>query len=251
MMQTARQALIYTVMLLLGWKALVWFFQIPHFILPSPERVLMTLVTRSEQLIHHGSTTFAEIIVGLILGAVLGFLTACVLSLSSRLQRAAMPLLVISQALPVFALAPILMLWLGYGFASKLAMTTLIVYFPVTAATLSGFRVCPESWEDTFHTLHARPWPLFWQVRIPMALPHALSGLRIAASVAPIGAVVGEWMGSSSGLGYLMLHANGRGQTDLMFAALVVLCLEAVIVWSVVNRLSHRLDHLNPNVSVT
>lgn len=250
MIRTLIHTLLYIGLLGSLWKAITWFFQIPHFILPAPERVIATLITRAPQLLHHGSTTLAEIIAGLCLGAALGFATACVLSLSNRLQRAAMPLLIISQALPVFALAPILMLWLGYGFASKLAMTTLIVYFPVTAATLSGFRACPVAWEDTFHTLHATRWHLFWQVRVPMALPHTLSGLRIAASVAPIGAVVGEWIGSSSGLGYLMLHANGRGQTDLMFAALLVLCVEALVVWAVVNRLSHRFDHFMPERSV-
>ena len=243
--------MIYIASIGLVWKALVWLFQIPHFILPAPERVLMTAFERAPQLLHHGSTTLAEIVAGLCLGALLGFSTACLLSISGRLQRAAMPLLIVSQALPVFALAPILMLWLGYGFASKLAMTTLIVYFPVTAATLSGFRACPLSWEDTFHTLHARRWNLFWIVRVPIALPHTLSGLRIAASVAPIGAVVGEWIGSSSGLGYLMLHANGRGQTDLMFAALLLLCLEALLVWTVVNRLSRRFDHHMPTGSVS
>jgi len=154
---------------------------------------------------------------------------------------------VVSQALPVFALAPLLMLWLGYGLASKLAMTTLIVFFPVTAATLAGFRQFPEAWEDTFKTLRPKKKRLFWLVRLPLAIPHALSGLRIAASVAPIGAVVGEWVGSSSGLGYLMLQSNARGQTDLMFAALVVLSIEAVLIWSVVNRLSRRFDHYSTN----
>ena len=157
-----------------------------------------------------------------------------------------MPVLVVSQALPVFAIAPLLMLWLGYGFASKLAMTTLIVFFPVTAAALAGFRSMPDGWQDTLTTFRATPIRTFWVVRVPLAVPHALSGLKIAASVAPIGAVVGEWVGSSSGLGYLMLHANGRGQTDLMFAALLVLCVEAIVVWAVVNRIATRFDHYRP-----
>ncbi len=227
---------------LAAWWLVVWAFELPHFILPGPDRVLITLIERHAQLLFHGSVTAAEILAGLGLGGALGFLTACALATSEPLKRATLPFLVMSQALPVFALAPLLMLWFGYGFASKLAMTTLIVYFPVTAATLSGFRAMPDGWHDTFISLHAKQWSLFWRVRLPLALPHAFSGLRIAASVAPIGAVVGEWVGSSSGLGYLMLHANGRGQTDLMFAALVVLCIEAVVIWTVVSRLTRRLD---------
>ena len=200
------------------------------------------LVERLPLISGHAFTTASEIVCGLTLGTVLGFGVACLIGDSKKLTQITMPALIISQALPVFAIAPILMLWLGYGFASKLAMTTLIVFFPVTASTLAGFRAMSRSWELTFQTLRPKRSQLFWFVRLPLAIPYALSGVRVAASVAPIGAVVGEWVGSSSGLGYLMLHANGRGQTDLMFAALIVLCAEALSIWSLVNRLANRFD---------
>ena len=200
------------------------------------------LVERLPLISGHAFTTASEIVCGLTLGTVLGFGVACLIGDSKKLTQITMPALIISQALPVFAIAPILMLWLGYGFASKLAMTTLIVFFPVTASTLAGFRAMSRSWELTFQTLRPKRSQLFWFVRLPLAIPYALSGVRVAASVAPIGAVVGEWIGSSSGLGYLMLHANGRGQTDLMFAALIVLCAEALLIWSLVNRLANRFD---------
>jgi len=229
-------------LLITVWWSTVIIFDIPHFILPSPDRVAGVLFTRLGLISIHATTTALEIICGLLLGSFLGFTVACLIGDSKRLQSITMPALIISQALPVFAIAPILMLWLGYGFASKLAMTTLIVFFPVTASTLSGFRALPSSWETTFQTLRPRQSKLFFLVRLPLAIPYALAGVRVAASVAPIGAIVGEWVGSSSGLGYLMLHANGRGQTDLMFAALVVLCAESLIIWSITNRLSHRFD---------
>ncbi|MEK9554637.1 MAG: ABC transporter permease [Gammaproteobacteria bacterium] len=237
-------------MLLIGlWWVVVATFDIPHFILPSPERVMWVLVERFPLIASHALTTALEIICGLILGAALGFGVACLIGDSKKLTHLTMPALVISQALPVFAIAPILMLWLGYGFASKLAMTTLIVFFPVTASTLAGFKAMPKSWELTFKTLRPKRSQLFWSVRLPLAIPYALSGVRVAASVAPIGAIVGEWIGSSSGLGYLMLHANGRGQTDLMFAALLVLCVEALIIWSLVNRLANRFDQNSQVIS--
>jgi putative hydroxymethylpyrimidine transport system permease protein len=229
-------------LLITVWWSTVIIFDIPHFILPSPDRVARVLFNRLGLISVHAATTALEIICGLLLGSFLGFTVACLIGYSKRLQSITMPALIISQALPVFAIAPILMLWLGYGFASKLAMTTLIVFFPVTASTLSGFRALPSSWETTFQTLRPRQSKLFFLVRLPLAIPYALAGVRVAASVAPIGAIVGEWVGSSSGLGYLMLHANGRGQTDLMFAALVVLCAESLIIWSITNRISHRFD---------
>lgn len=229
-------------LLITVWWSTVIIFDIPHFLLPSPDRVARVLFNRLGLISVHAATTALEIICGLLLGSFLGFTVACLIGDSKRLQSITMPALIISQALPVFAIAPILMLWLGYGFASKLAMTTLIVFFPVTASTLSGFRALPSSWETTFQTLRPRQSKLFFLVRLPLAIPYALAGVRVAASVAPIGAIVGEWVGSSSGLGYLMLHANGRGQTDLMFAALVVLCAESLIIWSITNRISHRFD---------
>ena len=128
------------VFLIALWWLVVIIFDVPHFILPAPDRVALTLLTSLPLLGGHALTTGLEIICGLMLGSAIGFSVACLIGDSKRLQKLTMPALVISQSLPVFAIAPILMLWLGYGFASKLAMTTLIVFFPVTASTLAGLR---------------------------------------------------------------------------------------------------------------
>ncbi len=137
----------------------------------------------------------------------------------------------VSQAIPVFALAPILTLWLGYGIASKVAMATLIIYFPVTSAFFDGLRRTEPGWLDLARTMDGGRARILWHVRIPAALPALGSGLRVATAVAPIGAVVGEWVGASAGLGYYMLHMNGRMQTDAMFAALLTLALMAVAIY--------------------
>jgi putative hydroxymethylpyrimidine transport system permease protein len=146
-----------------------------------------------------------------------------------------MPVLVVSQAIPVFALAPILTLWLGYGIASKVAMATLIIYFPVTAAFFDGLRRTDPGWLDLAQAMDGRRWRILAHVRIPAALPALSSGLRVATAVAPIGAIVGEWVGASAGLGYLMLHANARMQVDVMFAALFVLAVFAVALYFAVD----------------
>ncbi len=157
-----------------------------------------------------------------------------------------LPLLVISQAVPVFALAPLLVLWLGYGLWSKVAMAVLIIFFPVTTAFLDGLRRTEPGMLDLASIMSATLSPfrrtvsLMLHVRIPAALPALASGLRVATGVAPIGAVVGEWVGSSAGLGYLMLHANGRMQIDLLFAALLVLALFSVLLWLSVDALLRR-----------
>ncbi|MHA1566556.1 MAG: ABC transporter permease, partial [Alphaproteobacteria bacterium] len=146
-----------------------------------------------------------------------------------------MPVLVVSQAIPVFALAPILVLWFGYGLAPKVVMATLIIYFPVTAAFHDGLRRTDPGWLDLAQTMGATRWSMLRHVRLPAALPAFGSGLRVAAAVAPIGAIVGEWVGSSAGLGYYMLLMNGRVQTAAMFAALFILALVAVTIYFAVD----------------
>jgi len=176
-----------------------------------------------------------------LLGTLLGLVSALSLVTWGGLRRWLLPVLVVSQAIPVFALAPVLMLWLGYGLASKVAMATLIIYFPVTAACFDGLRQTPTGYLQLARTLGASRRAQLLQIRLPAALPAFGSGLRVAASVAPIGAVVGEWVGSSTGLGYLMLNANARMQVDLMFAALLVLAVMALTLYFSVNLIARRL----------
>jgi putative hydroxymethylpyrimidine transport system permease protein len=230
------QPLVTVAGILLAWQLLVWAAGLPPFILPGPWRVLTALVAQHELILRHAAVTLAEILLGVLLGSLFGMTSAVLLAASRRVHRWLMPLLVASQALPVFALAPLLVLWLGYGMASKVAMAVIIIFFPVTAAFLDGLRRTEQGWIELARTMDARPLAILARIRMPAALPALASGLRVAAAVAPIGAVVGEWVGSSAGLGYLMLHANARMQVDLMFAALLVLAAMALTLWLLVDR---------------
>jgi putative hydroxymethylpyrimidine transport system permease protein len=157
-----------------------------------------------------------------------------------------MPVLVISQAIPVFALAPLLVLWLGYGMGSKIAMAVLIIFFPVTAAFYDGLRRTEPQWLELARVMDAPLLSVLRQIRIPAALPAFASGLRVATAVAPIGAVVGEWVGSSAGLGFYMLHANARMQIDMMFAALALLAAMALVLYFIVDAGLRRLIFWQP-----
>lgn len=233
--------LLVTLGLLLIWQLIVWMTGTPHFILPGPLRVLETLIDRFPLLMKHAGITLVEILLGMLLGTLLGLISALLLVTWTGLRRWLLPVLVASQAIPVFALAPVLMLWLGYGLASKVAMATLIIYFPVTATCFDGLRQTPTGYLQLARTLGADRRAQLLQIRLPAALPAFGSGLRVAASVAPIGAVVGEWVGSSTGLGYLMLNANARMQVDLMFAALLTLAVMALGLYFSVNLIARRL----------
>ena len=238
--------LITAIGLLLGWEALVWATGVPSYILPPPSSVLAVLIERSDLLVAEAAWTAAEMVIGLLLGLVLGATLAIVFAASAGWRRWALPLVIVSQAIPVIAIAPLLVLWLGYGMASKIAMAVLIIYFPVTTAFLDGLRRTDPGWVELARTMDAGGAALLTQIRIPAALPALASGLRVAAAVAPIGAVIGEWVGSSAGLGYLMLQANARMQTDLMFAALLVLAAMALLLWLAVDRGARALVPWQP-----
>lgn len=219
------------------WQAIVWVTGTPHYILPDPLRVFTAIGGHAPLLAEHALTTAAEILIGLACGTLLGAGSAVAMDYAATLRRWLMPVLVVSQAVPVFALAPLLVLWLGYGMASKVAMTTLIIFFPVTAAFLDGLRRTEPGWTDLARSMGASRWTALRHIRMPAALPAFASGLRVAAAVAPIGAVIGEWVGSASGLGHLMLNAMARSQTDMMFAALFVLAVLAVALYFAVDRM--------------
>ncbi|MEM1362671.1 MAG: ABC transporter permease [Pseudomonadota bacterium] len=217
--------------LILAWQALVWGADLPPFILPSPPRVAEAFWQNRHLIAWHAMITLTEVIIGLALGAILGAATALGLALSTPMRRIMQPVLVITQALPVFALAPILTLWLGYGLWSKVIMAVLIIYFPVASAFFDGLMQTPKGWLDQARVMGAPPWRVLLRIRVPAALPSLASGLRLAAVYAPIGAIIGEWVGASQGLGYLMLLANGRAKIDLMFAALFALVVMTLILY--------------------
>ncbi|WP_341223082.1 ABC transporter permease [Loktanella salsilacus] len=224
------------------WQAAVTLTGAPHFILPSPLRVMQAAWASRVLIAQNAWVTGIEVLLGLILGTVLGAATAIGLALSKRAERLMLPLLVFSQAVPVFALAPLLTLWFGYGMGSKIVMTVLIIFFPVTSAFHDGLRRAAPGYHDLAATMGASRWRFMRHIAIPQALPALGSGLRLAAVYAPIGAVIGEWVGASRGLGYLMLLANGRAKIDLMFAALIVLACLTVALHLAVGKLADRLS---------
>jgi len=231
--------------MLATWEAVVRLTAVPRYILPGPGRVLDSWWQNYDLILGHAGTTLAEIVLGLALGTLLGAASAIMVGYWRRARHWLLPVLVASQAIPVFAIAPLLVLWLGYGMASKVAMATLIIFFPVTASFLDGLRRTEPGWLDLARTMTAgragARWAELHHIRIPAALPALASGLRVATAVAPIGAVVGEWVGSSAGLGYLMQHANARMQTDLTFAALFTLGLMTVALYFAVDVMLRRL----------
>lgn len=220
------------------WQGVVWASGVPHFILPGPGRVGASLWANAALLWEHARFTALNLLTGLAAGMALGVVTALNLALSPGARLLLRPMLIFAQAVPVFALAPVLTLWLGYGAASKIVIVMLVVYFPVTSAFFDGLMRLPPPLADLARMMRATPLRRVFLLQLPHALPALASGVRLAVVYAPFAVIIGEWVGASRGLGYLMLMANGRGQTDLMFAALIVLAAQSLVLFAAVERLA-------------
>ena len=213
------------IVLLLLWSIMIYIFQLPSFILPSPLSVVKTLYSAYPLILYQSMTTIFEAVAGFIAGAIIGILFAIMVSQFKMARLWFLPLLLVSQALPVFVLAPLLVLWLGYGESSKILICTLMVFFPVTSAFYDGLRHTPKHYLELGQVMGACKMRLLWHIKIPSALPLLASGLRLAAVFSPMGAIIGEWVGASRGLGFLILNANARMQMDMVFAVLIVIIL--------------------------
>ncbi|MET3075813.1 ABC transporter permease [Pantoea leporis] len=228
-MKTVFSAIYLSVVLLCGWL-LARHGGVPSFLLPAPQAVLEALWLHRQLLWHHALYTMAEIVLALLLGVGAGVTLAVLMAASSLLRRVLFPLVTASQAIPVFALAPLLVLWLGFGIASKVVVAALILFFPLCLSLFDGLCRTPVGWLELAQTSTSSRFRIFWRVRWPAALPQFFSGLQMAVVLAPIGVVIGEWVGASEGLGYLMMQSNARLETATSFAALLLLLILALLL---------------------
>ena len=212
-------------------------------LVPSPSEIATALFEDRAILAENALVTLTEVVVGFALAMVIGVGAAVLLHLNEPLRRAAYPVVVASQTIPVIVIAPILVVWFGYGIGPKLAVIALICFFPIAVNTLDGLRSVPRDLIDMMRSLDAGRWRILADVELPAALPYLFSGAKIAVAVAVIGAVFGEWVGASSGLGYLMLQDNAQLETARLFASVFLLSALALLLFGLVaalERLSIR-----------
>jgi len=203
-------------------------------LVPSPSEIATALFDDRAILAENALVTLGEVVAGFGLAVVLGVAAAILLHLNEPIRRATYPLVVASQTIPVIVIAPILVVWFGYGIGPKLAVIALICFFPLAVNTLDGLRSVPRALVDMMRSLDAGRVRILTDVELPAALPYLFSGAKIAVAVAVIGAVFGEWVGASSGLGYLMLQDNAQLETARLFASVFVLSVIALALFGIV-----------------
>lgn len=227
---------------LLGWQLFVQLTSLPAFILPSPMGVWTRFLRafRDGSLLLHTSVTLGEVLLGLVVGSVTATLLGYLIAKSRFFERILAPYLVASQAVPVVAIAPLLVIWFGPGIFSKVLICALIVFFPVLVNTVVGVRAVPAALHDLMLSLRATKWQVVRYLEIPASLPVFLGGLRIGATLSVIGAVVGEFVGADQGLGFLINVGRGQYDTALVFVAIFVLVLMALSLYAIITRLENH-----------
>lgn len=228
---------------LLGWEVLVRLGRYPAFILPSPQRVGQKLiaVALDGTLWQHASVTLIEVLGGLTLGATIAALLGYLLAQSVAIERALSPYLVASQAIPIVAIAPLLVIWFGPGLVSKILISALIVFFPILVNTIAGVRSVPADLRDLMRTLHATRWQMLVKLEVPAAMPVLLAGLKVGATLSVIGAVVGELAGADAGLGFMINLADGQYDTARVFVGVLALVVMALGLYGSVSLLERHL----------
>ena len=227
---------------LLAWYLVTRYSGIPNFILPSPLSVWMRFLQAlgDGSLIYHTGITLLEILLGLLAGTIFATFVGYVLAKSRSLERVLSPYLVASQAIPIVAIAPLLVIWLGDGILSKVVICALIVFFPVLVNTVVGVRAVPIALYDLMRSLHASGAQILWKVEVPASLPVFLGGLRVGATLSVIGAIVGELVDAEEGLGFLLQLGDFQYDTPMVFVAVFMLIALALMLYGIVMLLEKR-----------
>jgi NitT/TauT family transport system permease protein len=228
------------IVLVVIWEIACRAFQVPSYLVPAPSAIAEKLYEKRDLYLGHTWVTLYETLAGFALAVVIGVVAAALIVVIPSVRDVVMPLLLIAQIVPKVAIAPILLIWFGYGLLPKVIIAFLVAFFPIVVNVASGLAAVERELLDLGHSLEATRWQIFWKFRMPTALPELFSGMKIAITLAVIGAVIGEFVGGNRGLGYLILVANQDLDTPLAFAALLVLSVAGILLYGMIE-LAERL----------
>jgi NitT/TauT family transport system permease protein len=246
----ARPVLLVLLLIVL-WQVVIWVFRIPPYLIPAPGKVVGQLVEQWPTLLRQAVPTTWATLGGFALSIAFGIPMALVIAYSRTVESYVYPLLVFSQSVPKIAIAPLFVVWFGFGLIPKVISAFMLGFFPVVVSTVMGFKSVDADMIDLARSMKASRLATFMRISLPQALPSIFAGLKVSVTLAVVGAVVGEFVGSNSGLGYLLQIANGTFDLPLMFAALTVLSVIGVLLfvavdvverWTIPWHVSHRND---------
>jgi ABC-type nitrate/sulfonate/bicarbonate transport system permease component len=216
------------------WEGAVRLFNVARWLLPPPSSIGAELWESRSLLLRHTLVTLEEVVLGFALALVIGIALAAAIAYSRIVERAAYPFVIASQTVPVIVIAPLLLIWIGYGIWPKIIVVVLISFFPIVINTVDGLKSADPDMLNMMRTLGASRWQLFTKVQAPSSVPFLFSGIRVAIALSVIGAVIGEWVGASAGLGYLMTRSAPQFLTDRVFASIFILSIMGITLFVLV-----------------
>lgn len=224
----------FMIFLVIFWEISTIFFEIEQYILPSPSRIIKEMINSFPLIIDHSMTTFVEIILGFLIALIVAVILSLLMDRFNIIKKMIYPILIISQTIPIMAIAPLLMIWFGFGYTPKIIVVVLVCFFPITINLTEGLNVVDNDLINLMKSLKASKAQIFFKCKLPSALPSFFAGLRIAATYSVVGAVISEWVGAKKGLGIYMIRAMKSFKTDTMFAIIlfiiiITLCFVGII----------------------
>ncbi|HEU0020614.1 MAG TPA: ABC transporter permease [Dehalococcoidia bacterium] len=213
---------------LAAWEAWTQLGDVPKWQLPGPLDIAQELVESRGLLWEHTRVTLLEVVLGFLAALIVGLFLANAIAYSRIVERSIYPIVIASQTIPIIAIAPLLLIWVGYGIAPKIIVVALICFFPISVNTVDGLRSVDPDMVNMMRTLGGSRWQVFTKLQVPSSLPQMFSGIKIGITFSVIGAVIGEWVGASAGLGYLMTYSQPLFLTARVFAAIVVLSVMGI-----------------------
>ncbi|WP_338470010.1 ABC transporter permease [Niallia sp. XMNu-256] len=224
-------------LLFILWEVLVGLFEIPNWLLPSPSEIISEAALNGKDIGVHLFSTLQLTLSGFLIGTCIGLLTAIILYLLPKLRESVYPLLILSQNIPTIVLAPLLVIWFGFGVLPKMIVIALVCFFPVTVAALDGFKQTPPELRHYLAMAGANKGQLFWKLEFPYALPAIFSGIKISGTYSVMGAVISEWLGAQEGIGVYMTLASSSFRTDRVFVAIFTIMILSLLLFAIIQGL--------------
>lgn len=236
-----RYPVLFITALLLAWEGVVRLGNIPRWLLPAPSDIMAEFPQMLPLLMEHGKYTLLAALVGFVLAIITALILAVLMDVSPALRQGIYPLLVISQTIPIISVAPLFIIWFGYGLLPKIVVVALVCFFPVVVSVSQGMQAADQDMVDLLKVMGASTWQIIKEVRLPAALPSFFAGLKIAGTYSIMGAVIGEWLGASKGLGIFMTRAMHSYQFERLFSAIVIVSLLSVLLFLLIEAASRVL----------
>jgi len=227
--------------LLVFWELAIVIWKIPHYILPSPITIIKALVTTRKLMYPHIIATLKEAFIGFSIAIIFSFIIAFIMDSAPLIKDAVYPLVITSQTIPIISVAPLIIIWFGYGILPKIIIALLVCFFPILISLLDGLAATDKELVDLLKSMGANKFFIMKNVKLPSALPYLFSGLKISASYSIMGAIIGEWVGAKEGLGYFMILSQKSFYIDRVFSAIIVITILSLLVFRIVCILEKRL----------